>query len=397
MVRHAVNNVPYYERLFRDRKLVADDIRTVADLVKLPILRKDTIRQHPELFLARNASPKDYAFVSTSGTSGHSIRIATPLANEHFLGGPFEWRFYRWGGYQPDDPCAVFRAHYIPSQGEPLHCINPVQNKDYFSIFQLTEKNVMEYVEGLRKFNPLFMNAYASILMELVHLLCERNIGAPIQPKAIFTIGEYVPDMHRRVIESYFGCRIFDWYGMEERAVIAAECEHHTNHHVFSDYGIVELVDDETPTPESAKCIIATSLTNWVFPLIRYDTEDSAHPVETPCSCGRGFPLIRIAGDKKRVSIIDHNGWPLSLFGALEHSIENIRQHQYVLHGPGQVTLRVVKGKSYEQSDETRLKKNLETIFNDRVDFDIEYVDFIQRTPGGKVPLAMAAAPMVTT
>ena len=46
LVRHAYRNVPYYRARMHERGLTPEDVRTQADLPKLPFLTKDDIRRH---------------------------------------------------------------------------------------------------------------------------------------------------------------------------------------------------------------------------------------------------------------------------------------------------------------------------------------------------------------
>src|SRR4051812_40686509 len=54
LIRHCYENVPYYSQLFDRLNLKPADIQTTADLAKLPVLEKETVRENPAAFLARN-------------------------------------------------------------------------------------------------------------------------------------------------------------------------------------------------------------------------------------------------------------------------------------------------------------------------------------------------------
>lgn len=46
LIKHAYENVPYYNDLFKEKEITTEDIKTIDDLVKLPILTKETIRKN---------------------------------------------------------------------------------------------------------------------------------------------------------------------------------------------------------------------------------------------------------------------------------------------------------------------------------------------------------------
>src|SRR5690606_28221227 len=90
------------------------------------------------------------------------------------------------------------------------------------------------------------------------------------------------------LIEERFGCRVFDWYGQNERVAAIGTCEQ-GRYHLMSDYSYVEL----EPTPEGLE-IVGTGFNNLAMPLIRYRTGDFVQLQDVDsCSCGRAFPVVR--------------------------------------------------------------------------------------------------------
>ena len=66
LMRHAVTNVPFYQRL----NLPAAIILNAADLQRFPVIGKHDIQRDPEAFLARGVIPADLHSSRTSGSSG---------------------------------------------------------------------------------------------------------------------------------------------------------------------------------------------------------------------------------------------------------------------------------------------------------------------------------------
>ena len=54
ILSHAYENVPYYHRIFKERNLKPEDIKSTEDLSKLPILTKDDIRRNFDNMIAKN-------------------------------------------------------------------------------------------------------------------------------------------------------------------------------------------------------------------------------------------------------------------------------------------------------------------------------------------------------
>ncbi|MBU0717606.1 MAG: phenylacetate--CoA ligase family protein, partial [Planctomycetes bacterium] len=75
----------------------------------------------------------------------------------------------------------------------------------------------------------------------------------------------------RALAEQLLGVRYFSSYGHTEKLVMAAECEHSGDYHVWPTYGIAELLDDEgrpITTPGQRGEIVGTGFINTIVPFI---------------------------------------------------------------------------------------------------------------------------------
>ncbi|MBD3245493.1 MAG: hypothetical protein GF333_00595 [Candidatus Omnitrophica bacterium] len=389
LVRHAYAHVPYYRRLFRDCKLAPRDIRSVEDLHKIPLLSKDTVRADPDAFVTRGLDRRNLFAITTSGTTGKVVPVYADYHNEHVIGNPYEWRFYRWAGYNPDDLCAVFRAQF--DRRKDIYQYNPVQKKVFFSIYDITGKNIFHYYSALRNFPFRFLKGYPAALAELVKGLREAGLSRPFSPRAIFTFAEVLSADQRGNIEEYFNAKIHDWYSMEERNVIACQCGCHRGYHVNSDYGIVEFGKPDPGFSDGAREIITTGLSNFVMPFIRYKTEDYGFPVEGPCPCRRGFPLMYLSGGRKRMYIMDKKGRYHRIMDYLEAYYEYIAQYQYHQRVPGKVTMCVIPRKTITPREENVMRAHLLQRYGEDFEFDFKPVRELDRTASGKTLLVVSS------
>ena len=74
VVRHAYNNVPYYNRIFKQRGLNDRDVETTEDLQKLPVLTKDDIRSNFKDMLATNYAEQKPILNASSGSTGEPLQ-----------------------------------------------------------------------------------------------------------------------------------------------------------------------------------------------------------------------------------------------------------------------------------------------------------------------------------
>jgi len=392
LIEHAYTNVPYYNRIFKDSKLAPSDIQTIHDLHKIPLLTKDIVRDRLDDFIAGNYKKGQLIHITTSGTSGEILDIYCDPITEFINGGPFEWRFYRWGGWNFDDICAVFKAGYFgrkKSGTKQIFEYNPIQKRVFFSIYDLEERNLEYYLDGFQKFSITVLHGYPTWIEKLVDILLANQIQKPFTPKAIFTISELLLPEYREKIESYFESKIYDWYGMQERTVIGCECEKHDGHHINSEFGIVEFIENSSGDKKGDLEIVATGLMNYAMPFIRYKTGDYATSIQKNCVCKRGLPLMKLLGGRGRNAIIDKQGNTRYVIGILDKFSEFLSQYQFVQKDKGKIEVRIIPKKCFDSKEEKAFDEVLKAECGENFEFSVIRVEKIRPTPNGKIPLVV--------
>ena len=74
----AATRVPFYQESFRSVNWKG--VRYPKDLIELPLLKKQDIRQNEHRFLVEGLNPKALWVEKTSGTTGTSLKIYWPMA-----------------------------------------------------------------------------------------------------------------------------------------------------------------------------------------------------------------------------------------------------------------------------------------------------------------------------
>ncbi|MFC1963382.1 hypothetical protein ACFLVL_02035 [Chloroflexota bacterium] len=124
LIQHVYENVPYYHRIFEERRLNANDIQTVEDLQKLPILTKNDIRQNQSDLVAKDTSKRKSVLTTTSGSTGEPLAFYTDMdAISINWAGIF--RGWEWAGYRLGDKRATLAGSSLvpdapPHTGYPL-------------------------------------------------------------------------------------------------------------------------------------------------------------------------------------------------------------------------------------------------------------------------------------
>ncbi|NLA99449.1 MAG: phenylacetate--CoA ligase family protein [Methanomicrobiales archaeon] len=387
LLDHAYENVPYYRRIFQEHNLVPGDIGSPEDLTLLPFLTREIVQTNLPDLKARNYPESAFEYVRTSGSTG------TPMGfyYERGTSRAREWAFMKslWDrvGYRFTDRCVILRGHVVD--------VGTYWRWALFgrwlimSSHQMTEETLPVYIDRIRRFKPRFIQGYPSTTVILARYMREHEIEPFPTVRAILCGSENLYPWQRDLLTETFGCRVFSWYGNSEQTVLAGECEEGTHYHIFPEYGIVELIGrDGQPVrnPGAMGEVVATNLTNYVCPLIRYRTMDVAVATENRCLCGRQYPLLEKVEGRLQEFIVTRNGHLISItpINYESDAFENIQHFQMYQEERGELIMKIVRKPAYTGKDTEKLIRELQWQLGDEVNVHIRFVDAIPRTRGGK-------------
>src|SRR4030042_2156012 len=71
IIKYAIDKVPYYNRMFKSAGISHEDIRSLDDIEKMPILEKETIQSLPVVdFISKDFDINNLHGKCTSGSTG---------------------------------------------------------------------------------------------------------------------------------------------------------------------------------------------------------------------------------------------------------------------------------------------------------------------------------------
>lgn len=396
LIRHVYHHVPYYHELFERHDLLPEDIKTLEDLAKLPMLSKSDVRKNLyfDLF-ADNHRKKDMLKISTSGSTGEpfvtyadrrqlEMRWATTLRAAEWTG----WRFgdktaRLWHQTLGMTPIQVFRERVDAWFMRRL----------FIPAYEMRDDNLKELFQKLKRHQPVLVDGYAESFNFLAHYLKQHKIEG-LYPKAIMSSAQILPAQVRRVIEEQFRTQVYDKYGSREFSGIAYECGHQEDqpgaHHVMAESYIVEIIKDGRPAkPGEVGEVVITDLNNFSVPLIRYRIGDLAVAMDNsqPCPCGRGLPRIgEIEGRAQAIVLCSNGTWlPGTFFAHLFKDYDYaIRQYQVVQHEKEAVEIRIVPEKQYSPQVVNEILQLLRQYMGQEMRIDLVEVDEIPMVRTGK-------------
>ncbi|HWO22755.1 MAG TPA: hypothetical protein VNO30_28540 [Kofleriaceae bacterium] len=397
LVRHAYRHTPHYRALLDERGLRPEDFGSPADVAKLPLLDRATMRATLD---ARTATAPPHVAIkkTTSGSSGEPVTVQYNAESRHWRDA-VRWRGYGWGGYQ----IGMRAFHYwgvLPGQisswwKQKKTALDRRLKRDlYVDSTPRDERSLEHAVAELRRFRPHVIVAYAAGAAALARFVLERRLRA-WDDISVLTGAERLLERDRAAIEAAFG-PAFDTYGCREVMMIGSECEAHDGMHTAMENLIVELVVREpdgtvrAARPGESGEVVVTDLHNLACPMIRYVNGDvaTARAPDAPCSCGRTLPRIGPIEGRVTETLFDGAGNPVSglVFNILLAVIGNVtRNFQVTQRKDRSIVMKLVpaEGERIPEREEQLLRQQTAK-YLPGAPFMIEYVKDIPLSPAGK-------------
>jgi len=289
-VRHVWNDLPYYRRKMEEKGVTPDDIRSLADLHKLPFLCKDDLREaYPDGLLAVPKS-KVTRIHSTSGTTGKRV-IAFYTQHDLDLWRDCLARALVAAGLSSEDVLQVSYGYGLFTGGIGVHDGSEKLGCMTVPMSTGSTDRQLQFMEDLGVTALCCTPSYAEYLGECVE---EQNLKDRLKLRVGIFGAEAWSEEMRRDIEQKLSIKAYDIYGLTELSGpgVAYECCEQHGMHINEDHFLVETVDPETgePLPEGSQGeLVFTALDKEAFPIVRYRTHDICILTREKCSCGRTF------------------------------------------------------------------------------------------------------------
>ncbi len=260
-------------------------------------------RSFNELIVSKDGA--DY--VTTGGTSGKPLGF---FINKSRKGFEWYWMTYNWSqvGFTHNDYRAVLRNHKL--DGKQFK-IDPLLREYQYNNFGLNEAYLKFVVNDINSKNLRFLHAYPSAAYTLANYVYREKKNTTLQT---FLCGsETVFDYQKELIQDKLNIRMFTWYGLSEKTMLAAEGKTCMHYHANPFYSYSELIDEDghpITAPGQSGELTGTSFFNTKMPFIRYKTGDFADFVGNTCpECGHvGLTFKNVKGRRVGDKIYKSDG-----------------------------------------------------------------------------------------
>lgn len=379
LVLHAYETVNFYKRLFDNTGLTPNDIKSIEDLGKIPIVDKKVMADYPPKDLLSNLYNINYLIpVKTAGSNGMPFLFYIDHNFDQFRKAQ-ALRPYITNGRRLRDNSVVFSVHPKPAN-KWYRYLGLMQDH-----YEYSGSSIKDQINLILKKKPDVIQGYGSVLSLLSAQIIEEKINLP-RPKLIFSDSELLtPDM-RDNIENAFRNKVIDIYGTYETDNIAYECSSHNGYHIAVDSVIMEFIKQGKPVkPYEEGEIVVTVLNNFAMPFIRYNLHDIGSYSEKHCSCSRTFPLLNKIDGRANDYMVTEDGRKLSFFNIayFDKLAPNVREYQIVQEDFNRFNIFIVPGHGYQNHGENVIMPAIKKFFPDG-DIKVNVVPKIDREQSGK-------------
>jgi phenylacetate-CoA ligase len=393
------DSVPYYAAAWKAHGVTRSRLErvTAAELPSLPVLPKRDLRQDPDAFVAATTPRRALLRYYSSGTTGTPITaICTAADHQRFIAAR-EARSFQWAGVSVRWPRAMIGGRMIVPAADakpPYYRYNFAERQVYLTAYHLGPATVRNYVEGLNRYRPRVFTGYAYSHYLLSRLMLEQGLTLDYTPLAAILGSEKTTPEMRDVISRALKLRVYEEYGAVEQCALATEC-HRGSLHVNTDFGIVEIVDDDglPVRPGVEGRLLCTSLVNDTQPLIRYDIGDVGSWSTAQCACGRPLPVLASLVGRQEDAVIAPDGREMVRFHGIFVGMPHLLEAQVVQEEVALIRVRVAGTPEFGADDEELIRRRIAHERLGDVRVVIERVPAIERTARGKFRAVISNIP----
>lgn len=388
LLKHAYVNVPYYKRNFDEIGIKVDDIKSLYDIVKLPLLSRENIRNNLENLIARNWRKKLFLY-NTGGSTGHPLIFYKDKQRAGYDMSA-KIRARRWWDIDLGDKEVLLWGSPIElSKQDKLKTFRDrLMNVLLLPAFDLTPESILRYLQILKEYKPKFIYGYATVLYRLSRFAKEQKIDMKgLNLKAVISTAEVLHEHYRELIREVFNCPVVNEYGARDGGLIAYECPQ-GEMHLTDDCILVEILDaNNQPAKEGENGdIVITHLESYGMPLIRYKIGDRGSLLNKKCSCGRGLSLIKMIEGRNNDFVVTKDGRLIHclFFIYIIREIPGVAQFRIIQKSFDELQIQIVKEPNFDTSAIKIIEEKIKKITGERIKIEFEFKEEIPLEKSGK-------------
>ena len=386
MIDYAANTVPYYRTFFKEHKIDPSEIKTVDDLIRLPLIDKQTVRNAPRTFVSESKEGKESIQFVTSGTTGKPLEIyhdvKSLLANIAFGEREKDVVKKLLTGFS-------YKELYFGYTSSTIQKVRDIYNEWTFSasqeqkLFLSVLQPLDEILDEINRFKPTLIVGYGSFLEILFRTIHQREIQIHL-PKLLIYVAEAMTPEGRRLIEDSFTIPVLSRYNAVEIFKIGYFCEARKGFHVHEDLCHLRIVDSSKQTAKTGEKgeVVISNFVNKGTVLLNYRLGDIAAIMDEECPCGRTFRILsELEGRTEDIVFLPDGSFvhPRAIWSVFR-DIHGVLQYQLIQYEPQRFELKLVTvdKKSYDAVIE-KILRELKALFGISCSIESDFYTEINR------------------
>jgi len=389
LLMHAYESVPYYHRIFEDAKVKPEDIHSLQDLTKLPVLKKEDVRHHTSEMISSKYGLKDMQQMSTSGSTSIPLRVYRTKEQRAYAIASVS-RYHKWLNIGQYDLAVQIAPGRINQIG--LNLIDDLRLDSY----EVTMRKLQWLVTNIRRLRPKFLVGFPSG-QNLFTRFCEEQGVDDIAFESIECCGEKVFEDEKSRMKRVFGSQVYEYYLAIESDSIGYDCSEHSGLHICSENVLVEFLKDGEPASEGEMAsVVVTPLFSYGMPLMRYELGDAARRLDDICPCGRGLPLMSYIDGRMTDILVTPDGRLLcnSNFYSRIFDHIDVQQYRIIQEKVDRVVVELVPGRDYSQKAEEFIVSSVKKYMGQEVEVSVKLKDEIEPGTSQKRKVVVSYVPV---
>ncbi len=293
-VKRVYENVEPYRKKMMAAGIKPEDVKSLADLKRLPFTTKQDMRDNYPFGLFAVEKDKLLRIHASSGTTGKPTVVGY-TKNDLKVWTECVSRIACMGGATEKDVAQICFGYGMFTGALGLHY--GLENIGA-TVIPSSTGNSEKQIMYMKDFGSTLLVATPSYALRLAEVAKEIGVDPKTDLKVKIGLfgSELLTDAMRDEVHKVWGddMLVTSNYGMSELMGpgVSGECEYLCGMHINEDYFIPEIINSETGEvlPEGEKGeLVVTCIGKEGIPLIRYRTKDITRLIYEPCKCGRTF------------------------------------------------------------------------------------------------------------
>lgn len=374
LIRHAVRTTKYYQDFGEDTPLSS-----------LPVVNKDTFRQHYDDFLSQPyKNVKDNRLMSTSGSTGTPLTMVQnkDKIDHNTAGGIF---LSAAGGYYIGMKEAFIRVWVNNVKKSRMQLL--MENMIMMDSSHMDDDGVEQMLRQIEKKQVKCLVGYSSALEQISRYITRTGRDTSgFAVAAIIPISESMAPSLRKNLQAQFLCPVRAWYSNEENGIMGIQDAVEEGYHIDTEsyyYEILKMDSDEPAKPGELGRIVITDLYNYAFPILRYDNGDTAVARKRVKNGRYKLYLSELYGRRSDL-IYDCDGKALTPYIITNNmwDVKGVKQFRFIQEDAARYTLWLNGDR--DEMDVDDIVGRIRPYLGERAQLTVEYVDEIPVLASGK-------------